>query len=96
MTLEEQEIRAARRQARKLKHFYSHLITYGVVIAFLHIINLLTTSHYWAFWPAFGWGIGVAMHGISTFHFHRFFGPEWEERQVQKIMARNREHSADL
>ncbi|WP_025899104.1 2TM domain-containing protein [Sneathiella glossodoripedis] len=90
MNSEEEEFKAARRKVRKLRHFYSHLSTYAVVITFLHIINLLTSSYYWAIWPALGWGFGLAMHAIGTFQWAPFLGPEWEERQVQKLLDQKR------
>lgn len=88
MNYEEKELKQARRHVRRLRHFYSHLITYGVVITFLHIINLLTAAPYWAFWPALGWGMAIALHAINALHFTKLFGSEWVEREVQKILEK--------
>ena len=85
---EDQAYRQAKRQVHHLKHFYHHLMTYGVIIVFLHIINLLTSSYYWAIWPMLGWGVFLALHAMKMFGFGDLFGPEWEERQIQKIMAK--------
>lgn len=88
MNTHDQDYKDAKYRVRKLRHFYGHLTTYVVVIAFLHIVNLLTSSHYWAFWPALGWGIAIALHAIKTTQFFDFFGADWEERQIQKIMQK--------
>ncbi|WP_085315330.1 2TM domain-containing protein [Derxia lacustris] len=73
----------------KLKRFYLHVGQYAVVMLFLLAINLLTRPHnLWVVWPALGWGIGLALHAISTFELLPFFGAEWERRQVEKRLGR--------
>ena len=42
--------------------FRAHLFTYVVVIAFLVVVNMMTTSYPWAIWPALGWGVGLLLH----------------------------------
>ena len=37
---------------KNLKGFYSHLLTYVLVMAFLVFVNLTTTDHPWVIWPA--------------------------------------------
>jgi 2TM domain-containing protein len=80
--------KAARKQVRRLRHLYKHALTYGAVIVFLHIVNLITSDTYWAFWPAFGWGIALALHAITTLELMPVFGREWEEKKVQEILAK--------
>ncbi|WP_217527442.1 helix-turn-helix domain-containing protein [Vibrio cholerae] len=76
-------------QVRAIKSFYSHLITYLVVIAFLFALNLFTSSDYiWAWWPALGWGIGVINHGLNAFEVFDLFGAKWEKRQIEKRLGR--------
>ncbi|MGF1684691.1 2TM domain-containing protein [Photobacterium makurazakiensis] len=76
-------------QVREIKGFYSHLITYGLVITMLFVINFMTDPSYiWAWWPAMGWGIGIVSHGLSAFEVFNFFGAEWEKRQIEKRLGR--------
>ena len=76
-------------QVREIKGFYSHLITYVLVVAMLFVINFLTDPSYiWAWWPAMGWGIGIVSHGLSAFEVFNFFGAEWEKRQIEKRLGR--------
>lgn len=75
---------------RDIKGFYTHLITYAIVIVGLFALNLMTSSDYlWAIWPALGWGIGVSIHGINVFEVFNLFGPDWEKRQIEKRLKRN-------
>jgi transcriptional regulator with XRE-family HTH domain len=74
---------------RKLKGFYIHLAQYAIVVAFLTIVNLVTSPHYiWVLWIAAGWGVGVLFHGLRVFDKVPFLSAEWERRQVEKYLGR--------
>ena len=71
---------------RDIKGFYSHLINYGVVMLGLFIVNFITSpGYYWAWWAAFGWGIGVISHGMSVFEVYSFFGADWEKKIEKRL-----------
>ncbi len=73
------------KRVKEIKGFYGNLISYCLVIPFLFFINWRTSSEYWwAFWPMFGWGIGVISHGLQVFG----IGKNWEERQIKKMMEK--------
>lgn len=76
----------ASRRVKDLKEFYGNLTSYGIVIPFLAILNLMTAPGYlWFLWPALGWGIGIAFHAISVFG----IGKSWEERKIRELMAKD-------
>jgi predicted membrane channel-forming protein YqfA (hemolysin III family) len=78
----------AKRHVDKLRGFYSHASTYVLVIGSLTALNLLSNpGHLWVQWAAFGWGIGLAAHGLSVFAFGGLFGVAWEERKIQEYLA---------
>lgn len=67
--LEDTDLRrqAERRVAAKAG-FRSHALIYAVVNAGLVGINLTTSpGYFWAGWPMFGWGIGLAAQGLSVY-----------------------------
>jgi signal transduction histidine kinase len=86
--------RRARRRARAEAGYYTHLLTYLGAMAFLILINLLTTRYPWFLWPALGWGIGLFAHYIALFGSslvrERYFYPA-VERQVwrQKLVMQS-------
>ena len=83
------EERQAFKQVQIEKGFYGHLFTYVLVVAALFVINLISAPDYiWAKWPALGWGVGILSHGVRVFSSFRFFGPEWEKKQVEKKLGR--------
>ncbi|MGR3622345.1 2TM domain-containing protein [Pseudophaeobacter sp.] len=86
--------REALEYVRDIKSFYMHALQYGVVMLGLLVLNLVTSpGYFWVIWPALGWGIGVVAHGLSTFEVINVFGDDWERRQIDKRIRRNRRRS---
>lgn len=83
------EEQQAMEYVRDVKAFYQHLAIWALCSVTLVFINLMTApGFFWAAWPVFCWGFGVAMHGLSVHEYFNFLGPEWERRQVQKRLNR--------
>ena len=77
----------AHKRVKELKSFYSNLISYVIVNAFLIALNLITSpKQIWFYWPLLGWGIGVVAHGMSVFA----IGRNWEERKIKELMEKNK------
>jgi len=75
---------------RDIKGFYTHLIIYIAVVGILFALNIIRSSnHFWAIWPAIGWGIGVMFHALNVYEVFNLFGVDWEKRQVRKRLNRN-------
>ena len=86
MTWEEQR---ALEYVRDVKGFYSSLATFLVIVPALFVMNYFVTPGYiWAWWVLFGWGIGIISHALSVFEVFKFFGPDWEKKQVEKRLGR--------
>ena len=81
--------REAMEYVRDIRSFYIHAVSYAVVIAGLAVVNLVTGPNYlWFLWAAFGWGVGLAVHGLGVFEIVKLFGDGWEKRQVAKRLAK--------
>jgi len=76
-------LRRARRRARVEVAFYTHLMCYLGVIAFLALINLMTTGYPWFMWPTIGWGVGLFAHYMAVFG-----GRMVRERYFEPAVAR--------
>lgn len=81
----------ARKRVEEIKGFYSHLITYSVIITALAIINIVTQINdpdrfYWFLFPLGFWGFGLFWHAIGTFVFSRKDPASWENRKIKEIM----------
>ncbi len=81
----------AQKKVEEIKGFYGNLFSYVVVITGLAILNMLTSpDHWWFLYPALGWGIGVALHGMAVFNYMPFLGSDWEERKLKELMDKDR------
>ena len=60
------EIRAQFEKHRR-RDFYNHFSIYAVMSVFFLLIDIFSGSGWWFFWPMMGWGIGLAIHAVSTF-----------------------------
>jgi Na+/melibiose symporter-like transporter len=89
MEQDERYIRAKKR-VEKLKGFYIHLTVYILVNIMLFFINILNDASYlWFLYSLGGWGIGLAVHGLTTFSFGPF-GADWEEKQIKKYIEKDK------
>ena len=89
MERNENYLRAKKRVAN-LKSFYIHLTVYFLVNLMLFLVNIITdTSDLWFLYPLGGWGIGVAIHGLTTISLGNF-GAEWEERKIKEYMEKDK------
>ena len=76
----------AKQRVKEIKEFYGNLISYSVVIPFLIFVNYYTYWGFQWFWfPLFGWGIGLTIHGFSVFG----YGSDWEERKIKELMEKD-------
>jgi signal transduction histidine kinase len=92
--------RRARRRAVAEVGFYGHLQTYLGVIAFLALINAMTTWYPWFLWPAVGWGLGLFFHYMGVFGAQRlkeqYFEPAVAREVQREKSAFQTEKQADI
>jgi len=62
----EQIERLAQRRAARKMGWYIHALIFLVVNTGLALFSSFTGRH-WAVFPAFGWGLGLLVHGIAVF-----------------------------
>lgn len=89
------DVQRARWEVRRFKQ---HLMIYVAVVGVLFVVNVLSGGfwqfHPWFFWGALIWGIFLALQAAHLFGDD--IGREWEQRMVDRIVARRRrEPSAD-
>jgi hypothetical protein len=81
--------RLARRRAGAKLGWYTHATLYVLVNLFLYFMsaNGETMGHRpWSIYPAMGWGLGLALHGIAVFVLGT--GSGLRERMVQRERER--------
>ena len=84
----------AKEEVEEIKGFYSHIISYVLVISFLLFINLkYSPEHLWFFWTAISWGIGLFFHAVKAFNWFPFFGKDWEQKKIQHLIEEEKKQS---
>lgn len=89
--IDQQETRLkARKKVDSIKGFYSHFTVY------ILINTLIVTTIVWntgievfsfaALSTPFFWGIGLVSHALGVFGEDLFFGKQWEDRKIRKLM----------
>ena len=79
--------RIARRRVRAKLGWYGHAALYVVVNLFLFAMSHYAFGHRpWSVFPLLGWGLGLALHGISVFVLGGNSG--LRERMMQKERER--------
>lgn len=73
---------------KMLKDFYIHLGIYLFAVPVFILLNVLSTSFPWALFPIAGWGLGVFFHAASIFQWNPFFGKNWEEKKIRRLMEK--------
>ncbi len=83
---DEQHVRA------EVRRFKQHLLTYATVVGALFLINVMSggfwSGDWWFLWVALFWGIAIAFQAARLFGDD--VGRDWENRTVDRIMARRR------
>jgi sensor histidine kinase YesM len=88
--ISEKRYKVAKKRVEKLKVFYLHFGIYVVCIPVFIYLNYVSRVGFpWAFFPIFGWGIGVANHASEAFNYSPFFGKNWEERKIRELMEKD-------
>ena len=82
MASDEELRKKARKIAKEKSDFYIHFVIYIAVNLFLFAQWWATSGFgefYWPIFVLFGWGIGIAAHGITAFR-----GEGYIEQQTEK------------
>jgi len=81
----------ALKKARRKKGAMISFIIWAMFIPFFIFIDISDGGGLdWAFYPIFGWGIGVFIALIKAFDFFGY-GEKWEEEEVRKEMMKRKD-----
>jgi len=87
--MEDEAYQQAKARVQEIRGFYSHLGAYIFVNLLLFTINaVISWGSWWFYWVTIFWGIGIVMHAVSLWGGAHFFGKDWEEKKIQKILEK--------
>lgn len=94
--INETKLERAKKRVEQIKGFYIHFGIYILINCFILINIYLNTYNFWQwqyFITLFAWGIGVVFHAAKVFGFRLLFSKNWEEKQIQKYLDKDREQT---
>lgn len=79
---------------QSLKGFHLNWISFVIAIPCLYLLNIYTTpEEMWVIYPALGWLLGIALHGVvllTMFGIFGVLGPKWEKRQIENRLRKGK------
>jgi steroid 5-alpha reductase family enzyme len=85
---EDELLRQAKNRVARKMAFYVHALVFVLVNLGLFLLNQFTGNTRWHQWPLWGWGLGLAIHGVVTFL--SLYSDGWREDMVAKEVERLR------
>jgi hypothetical protein len=81
----------ALRYVRRKRIFFLVLGIWLALSVMWFLIDILDDGRLnWFFWPMVGTGIGVVITGLVLLGIGGLFGPDWEQREVDRYLRRHR------
>ena len=94
----------ARRRARQKKRLFQHFVIFLVGAVLLIIINVvigyredfMPLGYNWFVWAILLWTFFFLIHLINVFVTSAFMGKEWEQKQLDRLVKKQKERIAEL
>lgn len=95
------KLERAKKRVEIIKGFYIHLTFYILVNLFIAGSILYNSGwddflNFGTFFTPFFWGIGLFAHYSKAFGYLPFFGKDWEKRQIEKYIEREKRESDEF
>lgn len=97
-------IERAQERARQKRRLYQHFIVFLIGAVVLILLNVLFDLGQdirpfgidWFVWAIIFWAFILLIHVFNVFITNRFFGKDWENRQVERLVAKQRQRIEEL
>ena len=97
-------IERAQERARQKRRLYQHFIVFLLGSALLIIINLIFDigrdinpfNVDWWVWAIIFWAVLLLIHAFNVYVTNKFMGKDWENRQVDRLVAKQQERIEEL
>jgi len=94
--IDQMRFERAHKRVKQISGFYKHLASYVLINGAFIALKAINQDEGEAFFTfgnfsmAFFWGIGLAVHALSTFGTSAVLGGDWEERKIREIMEKEK------
>jgi 2TM domain-containing protein len=100
LNLEQHELlETTQDRIRQKKRLYTHFVIFLIGSVFLVLINKILKygeRYDWFIWAITFWAFLFVIHIFNVFVTQRFMGKEWERRQREKLVFKQKEKIAEI
>ncbi len=94
----------ARARALQKKRLFQHFVIFLVGAVLLIVLNVVIgyredftpLGYNWFVWAILAWSFFFFIHVINVWVTNSFMGKEWEQKQLEKLVSRQKERIAEL
>ncbi|GMN05918.1 hypothetical protein MTsPCn5_13070 [Croceitalea sp. MTPC5] len=89
----------AQQRVRQKKRLFSHFVIFLIGSVFLVLINKILKfqeQYDWFIWAITAWAFFFVIHVFNVFVTHQFMGKEWERKQREKLVAKQKQRIAEI
>ncbi len=89
----------AQKRIKQKKRLFSHFVIFLIGSVFLILINKILKygeQYDWFIWAITGWAFLFIIHAFNVFVTTKFMGKEWERKQREKLVAKQKARISEL
>lgn len=89
----------AQRRIKQKKRLFTHFVIFLIGSVFLVLINKILgywETYDWFVWAITAWAFLFVIHAFNVFVTQKFMGKDWERRQREKLVAKQKQRIAEL
>ncbi|MEM9361163.1 MAG: 2TM domain-containing protein [Bacteroidota bacterium] len=89
----------AQKRVTQKKRLFSHFVIFLIGGVFLVLINKVLKygeQYDWFVWAILLWAFLFVLHAFNVFVTHRFMGQDWERRQREVLVAKQKKRIAEI
>lgn len=94
----------ARKRTLQKKRLFQHFVVFLIGAVFLIVLNAVIgyqedfqpLGYYWFVWAVLVWALIFLVHFFNVFVVHTFMGKEWQDRQMELLVKKQKEKIATM
>lgn len=93
------QVEYAQRRIKQKKRLYRHMVVFMIGCVFLFLLNKILKygeTYDWYLWAILAWGFLLALHFVDVFITKKFMGPQWERKQRENLVAKQKERIEEI
>ena len=93
------QLEYAQKRIKHKKNLFRHFVLFLIGSVFLFLINRILKygeTYDWYIWAILAWGFLFAFHFFNVFVTQKFMGPEWERKERERLVAKQKAKIAEL